>query len=154
MLSHAVLKSYELLNRARERSADIDDIQDLKLIIGHIVKIGLISAERRCADIVAADIKDDRVPIKNESGSDLGGKRKRLDTRAGVVRGNESYLLLLDKLAALGQAEVCVDHIKVDKLGALTSCRCLNCEVQRKFTLATAVVSYKDFYFLHWTCPF
>ena len=113
-----------------------------------IDEILMISAERRCADIISADVEHYRVPFKDECRSDLRRKRERFDTGACIVRRDKPYLLLLDHLAALGKSEICVDHIKVYKFCPVSACGGLHCEVQSKLAFA-AVVADEDFNVFH-----
>ena len=89
--------------------------------------------QRGGADCVAADIKDDRVPVHRESGLDFRRKRERLDAGVCEVRRDQADFLHLHLLAALGQAEVGVDHIQVQQFGALAALRGPERKVQRQF---------------------
>ena len=141
MRLHPLLQVQHLFEGARERAADVDDVQYLQRALWEGGKVAVIAAERCCADIVTADVKDDTVPVQSKRGGHLGRERERLDAGAGEVRRNEPDFLLLDELAALGETEVGIDHIEVDQLRPVAAGRGLHGEVQRQLTLAAAVVA-------------
>ena len=146
---HPRLETENLLHRTSQRTADVDHIQNLQRTGLEIYKILMIAAQGCCAHVVAAHIKDDGVPIQNESRRHLGRQGKGLDAGAGEVRGDKTYLLLLHQLAPLRQAEVGVDHIQVQQLRPLAPGGGLHGEVQRQLALAAAIVADQHFNVLH-----
>ena len=105
------------------------------------------------ADIIAADVEHDRIPLKDKGRRDFRRKRERFDARARIVRRYKSYLLLLDHLSALSKSEICVDHIKVYKLRPVSASCGLHRKVERKLAFAAAVVADEDFNILHCRLP-
>ena len=91
--------------------------------------------------MIAADIEHDRVPIHVKRGGDLRRQGQRLDAGAGKVGGHQTDLLLLHQLAPLGQAEVGVHHIQVQKLRSVAPGSGPDGEIQRQLAFAAAVVA-------------
>ena len=152
---HLLLQVDDLLHRAGERTADVDHVQNLQLLRAHgheVLKVLVIAAERRGADGVAADVKHDGVPVHGKCRSDLRRQGQRLHAGAGIVRGDETDLFLLHELAALSQAEVGIDQVQVNEF-CLSGFSRFKSKIQRKLTLAAAVVADHNVYLFQNNAP-
>ena len=152
---HLLLQVDDLLHRAGERTADIDHVQDLQLLRSHgheVLKVLIITAERRGTDGVAADVEHDGVPVHGKCRSDLRRQGQRLHAGAGIVWRDETDLFLLHELAALCQAEVGIDQVEVNEF-CLSGFSRFKSKIQRKLTLAAAVVADHDIYLFQNNAP-
>ena len=152
---HLLLQSNDLVHRAGERAADIDHVQDLQLLRAHgheVLKVLIIAAEGRGTDGVTADVEHDGVPVHGKCRSDLCRQGQRLHAGAGIVRRDETNLFLLHELAALRQAEVGIDQVQVNEF-CLSGFSRFKSKIQRKLTLAAAVVANHDIYLFQNDAP-
>ena len=104
------------------------------------------------ADIIAADVEHDGVPVHGKCRSDLCRQGQRLHAGAGIVRRDETNLFLLHELAALRQAEVGIDQVQVNEF-CLSGFSRFKSKIQRKLTLAAAVVADHDIYLFQNDAP-
>ena len=146
---HLLLQVHDPLHRAGQRAADVHHVQNLQRAGLQRHEILMIAAQSRRADGIAADVKDDRVPVHREGGGHLGRQRQGLDAGVCKVRRNQADLLHLNLLAALGQAEIGVDHVQVQQLGPLAAGRRLKGKVQGQLGFAAAVIPDQDHHFFH-----
>ncbi|MFR5420526.1 MAG: hypothetical protein ACLTG4_00270 [Oscillospiraceae bacterium] len=152
---HLLLQVDDLLHRAGERTADVDHVQNLQLLRAHghkVLKVLIIAAECRGTDGVAADVKHNGVPVHGKCRSDLRRQGQRLHAGAGIVRRDETDLFLLHELAALSQAEVGIDQIEVNEF-CLSGFSRFKSKIQRKLTLAAAVVADHNIYLFQNDAP-
>ena len=146
---HLLLEVDYLLDSPRERTADVDHVENLKRAGLKRLKILIKAAQRRGANRVPADVENNIVPIHIEGRGDLSREGQRLNTGAGKVRGDKADLLHLGHLAALSQAEICIDHIQIQKLRPSAGSGGVYCEIQGNFSLAAAVIANKNKNFFH-----
>ena len=141
MQLHGVLQMVDLVRGAGQRPPDVYHVQHLQGTGLQADEVLVVAAQGRGAHIVAAYVKDDAVPIQHKGGRHLRRQRQRLDAGTGKVGGYQADLLLLHQLAALGQAEVGVHHIQVQKLRSVAPGGGPDGEIQRQLAFAAAVVA-------------
>ena len=141
MQLHGVLQVVDFLRGAGQRPPDIHHVQHLQSAGLQADKVLVIAAQGRGAHVVAAYVKDDAVPVQHEGGRHLRRQGQSLDAGAGKVGGHQTDLLLLHQLAPLGQAEVGVHHIQVQKLRSVAPGSGPDGEIQRQLAFAAAVVA-------------
>ena len=146
---HLFLQADDLFHRAGQRAADIHHVQDLQRAVLQRHEVLMIATQRRGPDGIAADVKDDRIPVHGEGRGHLSRQGQGLDARVCEVRRHQADFLHLNLFAALGQAEIGVDHIQIQQLGPLAAGGSLEGKVQCQLGFAAAVISDQDHHFFH-----